>query len=286
MLSRGFRSVLKIPVNLKYSQTFGGIYNRKCSSNTSTDTEINVTERYDITGCSVIATSRTSLTAIDDNIMRIVTLNDKQHDYNSISDAIKIDPNCGMLHVLALYDHLRLPKKIEDKQNLIIKSINTMVKLKKQGDLTLREQHYLSAWVHWCRGDYFKASLSFESINSLYPNDTLAMKLAQESYIANGCNYNSLTCVTRYMALISGNHPIRRNLLSILSHGFVESSMYVDASETALRCIEMTSHHDLNAISAQLNSLILNCKGPDASGEIDVCSYITVYIYIYIYITL
>lgn len=246
-------------------------------------------ERFDITGCNIIATSRTSLTAIDDNIMRIVTLNDKQHDYNSLHNAIQIDPNCGMLHVLALYDYLKLPKKIQDKEEMILKSINTLVKLQTQGKLTLREQHYLSAWVHWCRGDYFKASLSFESICSLYPNDTLAMKLAQESHIANGSNYGSLACVTRYMALISGNHPIRRNLLSILSHGFVEASMYADASETALRCIEMTSHHDLNAISAQLDSLLLNCKGPDASGEIDVrdCLWCCIcYLYILLFMLL
>lgn len=223
----------------------------------------------DITGCEVKARSRDTLLAIDDNIMRIITLNDKNHDYSAVSSATKVDPDCAMLHIMSVYDRLRSPRS-SDSVELIAHACATLNRLWKAEQLTAREKLYYSYLHHWVSGNYFKAAMSLESVCVTHPQDTLAMKLAQDCHIASGNNYGALTCITRYLPLIGQNHAVGRNLLSVLTHGFVEGQLLSDAEETAERVIEMTSSHDLTAISGYLNLLLLNCKATDASAVIDV----------------
>jgi hypothetical protein len=201
--------------------------------------------------------------------MRIITLNDKNHDYSALSNAAKLDPDCGMLYVLTVYDCLRTPRS-GDGTEALEHACASLNRLWKEGRLSSREKLYYSYLHHWVSGNFFKAAMALESVNLLHPHDTLAMKLAQECHIASGNNYGALTCITRYMPLIGHNHAVGRNLLSILTHGFVEGHMLADAEETAERVIEMTSSHDLTAISGYLNMLLLTCKATDASAVIDV----------------
>jgi len=223
----------------------------------------------DITGCEVSAKSRDSLLAIDDNIMRIITLNDKNHDYGALSSAKTNDPDCGMLHILTVIDCLRTPRSTDSVEQ-IEQACSLLNSLWAEDLLSSREKLYYSYLQHWVSGNYFKAAVSLESVSLLHPHDTLAMKLAQDCHIASGNNHGALTCVTRYMPLIGQNHAVGRNLLSVLTHGFVEGQLLSDAEETAERVIEMTSSHDLTAISGYLNMLLLNCRATDASAVIDV----------------
>ena len=227
----------------------------------------------DITGSNVNTRFQNSLTAIDDNIMRIITLNDKRHEYNLLETEIKNDPNCAMLSILSLHVSLRSPRRMDSKKQIndIFRKLSKLIIIDTDNKIiNERERFYAKYLYHWNKGNYFQASLLLESINITLPNDTLAMKLAQDCHIASGNNYGSLTCITRYMPLIGSNHPVRRNLLSVLAHGFVEANMHTDADETSLRAIEMTSEHDLTAIGAYLNSLLLHCKATEASAVIDV----------------
>ena len=223
----------------------------------------------DITG-STIKALNASAQNIDDTIMRIISLNDKKYDYNCLSSAIATDKNCGMLYILMVYDNLRSVRNNNKFTERLIYSFNALSYLQLSKLLSLRELYITCALYQYHKGNYYQAALLLETNNSLHPYDTLSMKLAQECHIACGNHIGSLSCITRYMSLINQNHPIRRNLLGLLSHGFVESNYVVEAEETSMRSIEMTSEHDLNCISANLNLFIVQCKAAETSAAVDV----------------
>ena len=223
----------------------------------------------DITGSNVRA-SEPSIQVIDDTIMRIISLNDKKYDYDSVLKFSASDKSCGMLHVLTIYDCLRTVRNVNKYPELITHSFRVISQLHQTGLLSQREIFLSCALFQWLEGNYFKAALLLETNNSTNPHDTLSMKMAQDCHLACGYNIGSLMCITRYLPLIHQSHPIRRNLLGLLSHGFVEGNYGTEAEETATRAIEMTSEHDLSCISAHLNLFIYQCKAAETSAAVDV----------------
>lgn len=136
--------------------------------------------------------------------------------------------------------------------------------------LTLRERYFGAAALQWQSGNYRRAGALFESSLMSSPvGDPIALRLAQDCYLAAGDSISVLGCVTRCMQLSDKNSLFHGHLLAMLSVGYLENGRLLDAEETASRAISQTKGRDIHALKTLMNAFQLTGRSSEtvASAE-------------------
>jgi len=130
--------------------------------------------------------------------------------------------------------------------------------------LTARERFYGAAAIHWMEGNYRKAgSLLESSILASPKGDPIALRLAQDCYMAAGDSKNVLGCVTRCLQLSDQKSLFHGHLLGMLAVGYLENGRLLDAEETSNRSIAQTKGRDISALSSLMNTLQLTGRSSE-----------------------
>ena len=193
-----------LPRFIKFSKTFSTISVR--------------VELKDITGHLVsVASPHTKLISdIDESIMSIITREDDAAE--QLRSIITRDPDCTLAHALYIFE---ICNSIIDKDAIFDLKLcfDALSRLLLSDSVSFRERSFAKAAILITTGDYRKAAQILESILLQIPSDALALKLAQDCYIAAGDSINALKCVARNLFYFEESHILHGHILGLLSCG-------------------------------------------------------------------
>ena len=197
---------------------------------------------------------RQALTFLDDAIMNIVTM--ETSAVANLRALIKMDGESGIGHALLALELLRHSVYHETSPHLVDDEIHAcLATLERHADkLTLRERYFGAAALAWRRGNYRLAGALLESSLLASPSgDAVALRLAQDCYLAAGDSKNVLGCVTRCLQIMDKQHLLHGHFQGMLAVGYLEVGRLVDAEEAATRAIKRTNGRDVWAVLSLLN---------------------------------
>jgi hypothetical protein len=131
------------------------------------------------------------------------------------------------------------------------------------GKMTKREAQFAAAALAWFEGNHFKAGALFESSLLDNPEDILAMKLAQDSYMVAGCSNNAIGCTLRHPFVSENSEHLNGMLLGMLATGHIENGRIQQAEDLALLSIEATRGSSTLGLHALLNCYQLTCRSSE-----------------------
>lgn len=166
--------------------------------------------QLDITGNALSANKLQGdgMVLLDEAIMNLITF--EADPLPQLHACVKIDRTCGLVNCLLVFELLRNPpinmpdsaggnssnrSSRSESQYAIPRLLSSLEE--RFDSLSQREQYLASAALAWSQGHYSRCSALLESVILLSPGDTLALRLAQDCYLAAGDSRNSLACVTR-----------------------------------------------------------------------------------------
>jgi len=168
--------------------------------------EVAMAAQLDITGNALSANKLQGdgMVLLDEAIMNLITF--EADPLPQLHACVKIDRTCGLVNCLLVFELLRNPpinmsdsagssSNRSESQYAIPRLLSSLEE--RFDSLSQREQYLASAALAWSQGHYSRCSALLESAILLSPGDTLALRLAQDSYLAAGDSRNSLACVTR-----------------------------------------------------------------------------------------
>ena len=248
---------------------------------TSTRTQPKVLAMPDITGnpVSTDGSNVDLMASLDEAIMNMITL--EADPIPQLSACIKIDANCGFANCLLVFELLRNPpvilqEKAINPENIINKSqprhsISAILKNLEQNfdNLTKREQYFAAAALAWSQGQYSRSSSLLESAILLSPGDTIALRLVQDMYMMSGDTRNALACVTRCLQTLDDGHFLHAHLMGMLSAGYLENGLLVDAEESSTRAVARTKGRDIWALHTLLNTLQLSGRSSEVLATLE-----------------
>lgn len=241
---------LKVLSSLSSSLLSSSLLSSSISLNTNRYYHIDVTG-YPIT-CSTNTSS--SISIIDDVMMSMIYKD--ANNTNALKDIIANDNTCILAYALLCFEILRnKPINTTNDNDNILKYFDILnSSMNNTPSIYNREKYFSAAALAWYTGEYSRAGSLLETSLLEYPNDTIALKLAQESYIIAGDSRNALGCVARCSHVFDSKHFMHGNTLGMLAAGYVEVGRLVEAEEIAEKAVKITSGRDVWALHTLLNT--------------------------------
>ena len=138
------------------------------------------------------------------------------------------------------------------------------------GKLTRREGYYAAAALAWYEGNYLKCGALLETSLVNSRGDLLAVRLAQNAYLAAGSSKNVLNCVIRQPSTQDSPKHLEGYLLGMFATGYVETGSLLRAEEEGLRAVVATKGQNTWALHALLNSLQLQGRSSEMNAHLDM----------------
>lgn len=210
------------------------------------------------------------LTLLDEAIMNMITL--ETSAVPALRALVQMDGESGIANSLLAFELLRHSVYHETLPDLIDAEICACLEsLERNADvITRREVFFGAAAMEWRRGNYRKAGALLESsLLSCPEGDAVALRLAQDCYLAAGDSKNVLACVTRCLQLMDQKNLLHGHLLGMLAVGYVETGRLVDAEEAANRAIQRTNGRDIWAVLSLLNAYQLTGRSSEIIATLD-----------------
>jgi len=213
---------------------------------------------------------------MDEAIMNMITL--ETSAFPQLRNCLKESEECSLANALLALELLRNPPCINSTVDASSGTKNTtsdeirscLSRLEQQiASLNDREKYLASAAFCWSMGNYSKAGALLESCLALNPGDVIALRLAQDVYLASGDSRNVLGCITRCLQILDDNHFLHGHMMGMLAVGFVENGRIIEAEETAARAVTRTKGRDLWALHSLLNTFQLTGRSSEILASLD-----------------
>jgi hypothetical protein len=89
------------------------------------------------------------------------------------------------------------------------------------GELGKREVYIAAAALSYYQGDFMKSGALLESSLLYTRQDVLALKLAQDAYLAAGSSANAMGCVARWLHAFDDGNPLHGHVTGMMAAGFL-----------------------------------------------------------------
>lgn len=219
----------------------------------------------DITGNIVNINSSASITDLDYSIMMMVTAEDDACE--TLRKTINTHTECGIGYALLGFQHLR-NRNITHTQEEFIHCLQRLEYLYSTEKLTIREKYFSAALVSWYKGNYLYSANLLESSLLHTSNDIIALRLAQDAYLASGDSRNALGCIVRCLHLFNDTHFLHNHMQSMLAIGYMEIGRFIDAEEISSRVVSKTNGHDIFALHALCSTYLLQGRSSEVMSVV------------------
>jgi hypothetical protein len=268
--------------NVKCINNFKYI-NNKFLSTTSNDSWLR-----DITGNIVYTTNKETIILLDEAIMNMITMED--HAFVQLRNIIENDNKCSFAYPLLAFEILRntpinsLPfnkniknipefnkysnSKLSSNEELQM-CLNYIENNIENDNISNREKYFSAAALAWSKGNYSKSGSLLECSIIENPQDTIALKLAQDSYLAAGDSKNVLGCIARCIHVFDDRHYLHGHLLGMLTAGYLEVGRLSDAEEVGNRAVSSTIGRDAWALHSLLNTFQMLGRSSEAISMLE-----------------
>ena len=202
---------------------------------------------------STSSSSKAILALIDDSIMQMILhSNDPVAALRKMRSTVN---DVGMIPGLMAWQLLRQPRlAVKQNDNEVASCLAELEALLANGKLNKREAFVASAALAFSDGHYYKAAALLETSMLTHSQDLLALKLAQDCYLAAGDSHNVLGCVARWMQLFDERSRLYGHVMGLFAAGLVEVGRLVEAEEMANRAVTRTKGDDVWALHSLLNT--------------------------------
>ena len=221
----------------------------------------------DITGCAIKRCNPMIVSKLNESIMGMMFM--EPNVQSNLVEIVTADKSCGIAHILLIYELLKNSSLSKSKQELIANSFIELNKLLKSDELTEREKYLTAALVAWRQSNYNKCGVLAESALLLNPLDAVAIKLAQDAYLAAGNSKNALGSVARVFNLFQPSNVFHGHILGMLSLGYLENNKLYEAEETGTRAVASTKGADPCALNSLLHAYHLSGKSSEITEYIE-----------------
>jgi tetratricopeptide (TPR) repeat protein len=219
----------------------------------------------DVTESAFTVTSASCVDLMNDSIMNYITYNGSV--VTTLDDVVKIDQDCPLAHLLFIFESLRDGSSPPGHEDTMAMHYATVARLMQESRLNRREMAFAYAAFAWRQGNYYKAGAILEKALLENPYDVLAMRLAQDCYLAAGSSAQALGCVLRYPEVLEQNtHHLKGSVLGMLSAGYMERGMLNDAEDVGIKAVEYSKGGDAWALHSLLNTYQLSGRSSEALG--------------------
>eukprot|EP00607_Mallomonas_marina_P006436 CAMPEP_0182426890 /NCGR_PEP_ID=MMETSP1167-20130531/13405_1 /TAXON_ID=2988 /ORGANISM="Mallomonas Sp, Strain CCMP3275" /LENGTH=597 /DNA_ID=CAMNT_0024608633 /DNA_START=230 /DNA_END=2023 /DNA_ORIENTATION=+ len=220
----------------------------------------------DITGNLITSQNIGYSSDLDLGIMMIISA--EEDASTSIRKAVSIDDSCGIGHILLALQYVRV-RDLSHRTEDFVQCLSRLETLAKKGKLTYRETYFTAAVIAWAQGHLHRAAALFESSIMKTENDALALRLAQECYLAAGDVKNTLLCVTRTLQVYNDTHYLHGHYQAMLARGFLENNRFIDSEEVGNRAVSMTRGRDVFALETLLSTYQLAGRSSEVASLLD-----------------
>ena len=198
------------------------------------------------TGALQISRRGAAVSVLDEAIMCMIS--GESSSVSRLRTCLTTEPTNGLANALLAFELLR-NCALEPATAIEIESCLSRLESGAH-ELTERERFFGAAAVQWQLGNYRRAGALLESSTLSSPTgDPIALRLAQDCYLAAGDGKNVLGCVARSLQLSDQASLFHGHLLGMLSVGYLENGRLLDAEETANRSIAHTKGRDVWALN-------------------------------------
>lgn len=221
----------------------------------------------DITGCAIKRCSPAIVSKLNESIMGMMFMEPIVKP--TLLEIVAADKSCGIAHILLINDLMKNSSLSTSNQELIDKSFHELNRLLSDNEITEREKYLAAALFAWRQSNYNKCGMLAESALLLNPLDAIAMKLAQDAYLAAGNPKNALGCVARVFNLFQPSNVFHGHVLGMLSLGYLENNKLYEAEEVGTRAVASTKGADPRALNNLLHTYHLSGKSSEISEYIE-----------------
>ena len=176
------------------------------------------------------------------------------HSVDPVTSLRAARKEVGLASGLLAWQLLRQPRGSSGAGDEVARCLSDLEGLLVAGKLNARESFIASAALSFSEGQYNRAAALLETVLQGHPKDLIALKLAQECYLAAGDSRNVLGCVARWMQLFDERSPLYGHVMGMFAAGLVEVGRLSEAEEVANRAVARTQGDDVWALHALLNT--------------------------------
>lgn len=137
------------------------------------------------------------------------------------------------------------------------------------GKLSRREGFYAAAALAWYEGNYLKSGNLLETSLINARGDLVAVRLAQDAYMAAGSSSNVLNSVIRHPSTSETPGHLQGYLLSMISTGYVETGRLKQAEEESERAVEATKGQNSWALHGLLNCYQIQGRSSEINAKLE-----------------
>eukprot|EP01032_Pedospumella_encystans_P009674 gene9674-11368_t len=220
----------------------------------------------DITGNPYKLTSDKAAWNMDESIIDMLSSNNDARP--KLREILQDDTGSSFSKILILFENLRygMDYRIPEIAQSLVEIEGMLV----EGKLTRREGYYAAAALAWYEGNYLKCGALLETSLVNSRGDLLAVRLAQNAYLAAGSSKNVLNCVIRQPSTQDSPKHLEGYLLGMFATGYVETGSLLRAEEEGLRAVVATKGQNSWALHALLNSLQLQGRSSEMNAHLDM----------------
>ncbi len=223
---------------------------------------------------------------LDDAIINMISL--QSDPVPQLRQVLEGDDKCGIAKCMLTFELLRNPPASytpvtsddpleHNEAHQIHGAIDDEVKsllLQLEGsfdELNEREQAYAAAALAWSQGKYTRCASLLEgiSLNLNGNGDVLALRLAQDSYLALGDSKNALACIARSLQVLDDTHFLHGHLMGMMASGYLEVGKVTDAEETCARAVERSKGRDMMSLYTLLSTLQHQGRSSEVVATLD-----------------
>lgn len=212
------------------------------------------------------------ISQIDEAIMSMVTL--QKDAMSGLQGILEKEPSCGLANALFAFEILRRggmltslspassssssPASSASSSYPDLERCLTSLNLAmSRGELTKREEYLGAAALAWANGNYRLSGALLESCLIEFPSDIIALRLAQDAYLAAGDSRNVLGCVARSIQCLDSGNFLHGHVLGMLCAGYLETGRLHEAEEVGNRAVTSTKGQDAWALHSLFNTMQL-----------------------------
>ena len=221
----------------------------------------------DITGCAIKRCHPAIISKLNESIMGMMFMEPIVKP--TLLEIVAADKSCGIAHILLINDLMKNSSLSQSNQELIDNSFHELNRLLSNNEITEREKYLAAALFAWRQSNYNKCGMLAESALLLNPLDAIAVKLAQDAYLAAGNPKNALGCIARVFNLFQPSNVFHGHVLGMLSRGYLENNKLYEAEEAGTRAVASTKGADPCALNNLLNTYHLSGKSSEISEYIE-----------------
>ena len=137
------------------------------------------------------------------------------------------------------------------------------------GKLSRREGFYAAAALAWYEGNYLKSGMLLETSLVNTRADLVAVRLAQDAYIAAGSSHNVLNSVVRHPSTSETPGHLQGHLLGMIAKGYVETGQLKQAEDESERAVEATKGQSSLALHTLLNCYQIQGRSSEINAKLE-----------------